>query len=75
VGSGACALPQRSVRALTIVNLVLWMLLFGAGIPYTLAVGWMDPTSIDVRRILTVTAGLQIALFSLRVAGHRPVLG
>jgi hypothetical protein len=63
------------VRALTIVNLVLWLLLFGAWTPYTLAVGWMDPTSIDVRWILTITAALQIALFGLRVARHRPVLG
>jgi hypothetical protein len=63
------------VRALTIVNLGLWVLLFGAWIPYTLALGGMDPTSVEVRWILTVTAGLQIALFSLRVARRRPALG
>jgi hypothetical protein len=63
------------VRALTIVNLVLWVILLVAWTPYTLAVGWMDPTSIEVRWILTITAGLQIALFGLRMARHRPVLG
>jgi hypothetical protein len=63
------------VRALTIVNLALWVILFGAWIPYTLAAGWMDPTSVEVRWILTVTAGLQIALFGLRLARQRPVLG
>ena len=63
------------MRALTIVNLALWVILFGAWFPYTLAAGWMDPTSVEVRWILTVTAGLQIALFALRVARQRPVLG
>jgi hypothetical protein len=63
------------VRAITVVNLVLWTILFGAWIPYTLAAGWSDPISIQVRWILTVTAGLQMALFALRVSRHRPVLG
>jgi hypothetical protein len=63
------------VRALTIVNLVLWVILLIAWTPYTLAAGWLDPTSIEVRWILTITAGLQIALFGLRMARHRPVLG
>jgi hypothetical protein len=63
------------VRVLTLVNLVLWVVLFTASIPYTLAAGWMDPTSVEVRWILTITAGMQIALFGLRVARHRPVLG
>jgi hypothetical protein len=63
------------VRALTIVNLVLWVILLVAWMPYTLAAGWMDPTSVEVRWILTITAGLQVALFGLRMARHRPVLG
>ena len=63
------------MRALTIVNLALWVILFGAWFPYMLAAGWMDPTSVEVRWILTVTAGLQIALFALRVARQRRVLG
>lgn len=63
------------MRALTIVNLVLWVILLVAWMPYTLAAGWMDPTSVEVRWILTITAGLQVALFGLRMARHRPVLG
>ena len=63
------------MRALTIVNLALWVVLFAAWIPYTLAAGWTDPTSVEVRWILTLTAGLQIALFGLRAARQRPVLG
>ena len=60
---------------LTYVNLVLWVVLFAASIPYTLAAGWMDPTSVEVRWILTITAGMQVALFGLRKARHRPVFG
>ncbi|HUE67158.1 MAG TPA: hypothetical protein VMP38_03175 [Candidatus Acidoferrum sp.] len=63
------------MRGLTIVNLALWVVLAGAWIPYTLAAGWMDPTSVEVRWILTLTAGMQIALFGLRAARRRPVLG
>jgi hypothetical protein len=63
------------VRALTFVNLVLWVVLFAAWVPYTLAAGWIDPTGVEVRWILTITAGMQIALFGLRAARHRPVLG
>ena len=63
------------MRLLTIVNLGLWVLLFAAWIPYTLALGPMDATSVEVRWILTITAGMQIALFGLRLARHRPVLG
>ena len=63
------------MRALTVVNLVLWGVLLAAWTPYTLAVGWIDPTSVQVRWILTITAGLQLALFTLRVARRRPVLG
>jgi hypothetical protein len=63
------------LRALTIVNVVLWAVLFVASIPYTLAVGWMDPVGVEVRWILTVTAVMQLALFGWRVARHRPALG
>ena len=63
------------MRALTIVNLVIWAILFVAWTPYTLAVGWSDPASVEVRWILSITAGLQMALFGLRIARHRPVLG
>jgi hypothetical protein len=63
------------MRALTVVNLVLWTVLFVALVPYTLAVGWMDPAAIEVRWILAATAGLQLVLFGLRIARHRPVLG
>jgi hypothetical protein len=63
------------VRALTIVNLVLWVFLLVAWMPYTLAAGWVDPTSVEVRWILTITAILQVALFGLRAARRRPVLG
>ena len=63
------------MRALTIVNLWLWVLLFAAWIPYTLALGGMDPTSVEVRWILTITAGMQIVVVALRVARRRPALG
>jgi hypothetical protein len=63
------------MRLLTIVNLALWAVLFVAWIPYTLAVGWMDPASVEVRWILSITAGLQLGLFGLRIRRHRPVLG
>ena len=57
------------------VNIALWAVLFVAWVPYTLVVGWMDPAAIEMRWILATTAGLQLALFSLRIARHRPVLG
>ena len=63
------------MRALTVVNLVLWTVLFVAWIPYTLMVGPMDPAAVEVRCILGITACLQLALFGLRIARHRPVLG
>lgn len=63
------------MRALTIVNLVLWVFLLVAWMPYALAAGWADPTSVEVRWILTITAGLQVALFGMRAARRRPVLG
>ncbi|HKC18515.1 MAG TPA: hypothetical protein VKE27_02695 [Candidatus Dormibacteraeota bacterium] len=63
------------MRLLTIVNLLLWAVLFVAWVPYTLAVGWMDPASVEVRWILSITAGLQLALFGLRITRRRPVLG
>jgi hypothetical protein len=54
---------------------VLWAVLFVAWIPYALVAGPMDPTSAEVRWILCITAGLQLGLFGLRIARHRPVLG
>ena len=66
---------SEAVRLLTVVNLILWAALFVAWAPYSAAVGWTDPVSVEVRWILAVTAGLQMALFGLRVARRRPVLG
>jgi hypothetical protein len=63
------------VRALTFVNLVLWVVLFAAWVPYTLATGWMDPTGVEVQWILTITAAMQVGLFGLRKVRRRPVLG
>jgi hypothetical protein len=63
------------MRAMTIVNLVLWGVLFLAWMPYTALVGWSDPASVEVRWILVLTAFLQVALFGLRIRRHRPVLG
>jgi hypothetical protein len=63
------------VRALTVVNLVLWGVLFVGWVPYTMAAGWGDPMSVEVRWILATTAGLQLLLFGVRVTRHRPVLG
>ena len=63
------------MRALTIVNLVLWVLLFLASIPYTALAGWSDPVSVEVRWILAVSAALLAVLFTLRIRRHRPVLG
>jgi hypothetical protein len=63
------------VRALTIVNGSLWSVLFIAWVPYTVRVGWTDPTSSEVRWILATTAVLMVLLGFLRVRRHRPVLG
>jgi len=63
------------VRALTILNLSLWSVLFIAWIPYTSLVGWADPVSSEVRWILATTAVLMLLLGFLRVRRHRSVLG
>jgi len=63
------------MRALTIVNLVLWMVLFVAWIPYTAVVGMSDPASVEVRTILAVTALLMGLLALVRIRRGRPVLG
>jgi len=63
------------VRALTIVNVSLWSVLFIAWVPYTTQVGWADPISSEVRWILATTAVLMALLGFLRVRRHRPVLG
>ena len=66
---------SEAMRVLTLVNLVLWVVLFAGWVPYTLMVGPMDPAAIEVRWILAATACMQLALFGLRIARHRPVLG
>jgi hypothetical protein len=63
------------LRGLTVVNLLLWAVLFVAWAPYTAAFGWADPVSVEVRWILTLTAGLQLLLIGFRMARRRPVLG
>lgn len=63
------------MRALTIVNLCLWCVLFTGWVPYSLASGWNDPVSLEVRWILSVTAALLLLLAALRVRVRRPVLG
>jgi len=61
--------------ALTIINLVLWMVLFVAWIPYAAVAGLSDPVSVEVRTILAVTALLMGLLALVRIRGGRPVLG
>jgi hypothetical protein len=63
------------MRALTIINLVLWMVLFVASIPYTAVAGPGDPVSVEVRTILAVTALLMGLLALVRIRRGRPVLG
>jgi hypothetical protein len=63
------------VRALTIVNLCLWVVLFLAWMPYTAMVGFSDPVSVEVRWILALSAFLLAVLFALRIRRKRPVLG
>jgi hypothetical protein len=63
------------MRALTIVNLSLWVLLFLAWIPYTALVGFTDQVSGEVRWILTITAFPMAVLFALRIRRSGPVLG
>jgi len=63
------------LRALTIVNLSLWTVLFIAWIPYTAQVGWADPISSEVSWIIATTAVLMVLLGFSRVRRHRPILG
>jgi len=63
------------VRALTIVNLSLWTVLFIAWLPYAMAVGWADPVSSEVRWILGSTAVLLALLGFLRIKRRQPILG
>jgi membrane associated rhomboid family serine protease len=63
------------LRLLTIVNIVLWVVLFIAWIPYTALMGAADPTSVEVRWILVVSAALLGLLGLVRVRKGRPVLG
>jgi len=61
--------------ALTILNLVLWMVLFVAWIPYEAVAGPSDPVNVEVRTILAVTALLMGLLAVVRIRRGRPVLG
>ena len=63
------------MRIMTIVNLVLWGVLFLGWAPYTALVGFNDPVSIEVRWILGITAALQLLLVGYRMRVRRPVLG
>lgn len=63
------------MRIFTMVNLVLWCVLFVAWLPYLSMVGIADRVSTEVVWILAVTALLQAALFALRLRNRRPVLG
>ncbi len=63
------------MRALTIVNLSLWTVLFIAWLPYAMAVGWADPVSSEVRWILGSTAVLLALLGFLRIKRRQPILG
>ena len=63
------------MRVLTIVNLVLWAVLFVAWIPYTMEAGMADPISSEVTWILAVSAVLMGVLALVRIRNHRPVLG
>jgi hypothetical protein len=60
---------------MTIVNVALWAVLFVAWIPYTMAVGFSDPVSTEVRWILASTWVMMILLALLRMRRGRPVLG
>jgi len=63
------------LRAMTIVNLSLWSVLFVAWIPYTIAMGPADPVSAEVRTILVATMLLMGLLALVRMRRRRPVLG
>ena len=63
------------MRALTIVNLSLWTVLFMAWLPYAMAVGWADPISSEVRWILVSTAVMLALLGFLRIRRRQPILG
>jgi len=68
-------LRGEPVRVLTVVNLVMWVVLFAAWIPYTAAVGPADPISVEVRSILAATAVLMGLLAVVRIRRRRPILG
>jgi hypothetical protein len=63
------------LRVFTFINLALWAALFLAWIPYTMAVGFSDPVSTEVRLILASTWVLMMLLALLRIRRGRPVLG
>ena len=63
------------MRVFTLINLVLWVVLFGLWIPYVLAVGIGDATSQQVLLILSVTAVLIVLLGAYRMSRRRAILG
>jgi hypothetical protein len=62
-------------RVFTIVNLAMWAVLFLAWVPYTIAAGFNDPVSTEVRWILASTWLMMMLLAALRLRGRRPILG
>lgn len=63
------------MRVFSIVNLVLWVALFLAWIPYLALMGFGDPMSQQILLILAVTAGLMFFLAVYRLRGGRRILG
>jgi hypothetical protein len=63
------------LRVFTFINLGLWVILFLAWVPYTIAVGISDPVSTEVRWILVSTWVMMMVLALLRIRRGRPVLG
>jgi hypothetical protein len=63
------------LRVSTIINIAMWVVLLLAWIPYTMAVGFSDPVSTEVRWILASTWVMMMLLVLLRIRRGRPVLG
>lgn len=63
------------LRVFTIVNLAMWAVLFLAWVPYTIAVGFNDRVSTEVRWVLASTWLMMMLLAVLRLRGRRPILG
>ncbi len=67
--------PNDRMRVLTIVNLILWFVVFAIWAPYTASVGIYDTISVEVGWILFITAVLMGLLALLRIRRGRRVLG